>query len=147
MNGFDPALDRGGVLDLFTRVLRDGGYLLHDPRALTFSQQRQTRAHLNRKALDFGYSLAVCCSKFFHDAELANSSAMTLRSWFATEQIGRFKSSLKAALKRQPHVPVTQILLEMAGALLATRAYRRAVQHVKNDCLRFRQNGIARKAA
>jgi hypothetical protein len=72
---------------------------------------------------------------------------MTLRSWFATEQIGRFKSSLKAALKRQPHVPVTQILLEMAGALLATRAYRRAVQHVKNDCLRFRQNGIARKAA
>ncbi len=147
MNGFDPALDRGGVLDLFTRVLRDGAHLIHDPRALALDQRRLTVQRLHQQAVDFGFSLAVCCSKFFHDAELANSSAITLRRWVREQALTQLKSNLFAAVRLQPHFPVRLILLELAGALLAAKAYRRGVRHVKTDSLRFRQKGMVRKAA
>lgn len=147
ISGFDPALDRGGILDLFTRVLRDGHHLVHDPRALVFTQRAQTLATLSQSAIDFGFSLAICCSKFFHDTELANSSAITLKRWIREQGIHRFGENLKAALCLRPHTPLHLIALELAGAALATNAYRRSIRHVKNDTLRFRQKGIVRRAA
>ncbi len=145
--GFDPALAEGGSLDLLVRVIRDGGDVLYDPRALHLGQQRRTISQLRRQALATGFGFATCCTKYFGDAELANSSAKSLRHWVGAQGFNHVGKNLAAAACRQPHTPFHLILLEFAGGILATNAYRRSVRRLRNDTAKFRRKGITRRAA
>src|SRR5207248_9351329 len=88
MGGFDPALDAGsfarggGDLDIMARVLRDGGKLVYDPRAICWHQHRRSMDQLRRQMFDYGVGFVAYCMKHaMHDLELGNLSSQMMRRW------------------------------------------------------------------
>jgi GT2 family glycosyltransferase len=148
MGGFDPALDvgslgrGGGDLDIMTRVLRDGGCLVYDPRAICFHQHRRTMKQLRKQMFDYGWGFTAFCAKYAHDLELGNLSMAMLKRWSKKWGWRRLKENLKLALLRRPHFPVQLILLEIFGGICGLPAYRRSVRKVKSDAIKFRNRGI-----
>ena len=145
MGGFDVALDAGspgrggGDLDIFARVLRDGGKLVYEPRAICFHQHRRTMKQLRRQLFDYGYGFTSYCMKHAYDLELGNHSAAMLRAWSRRWGYRRLMDNLRLAAGGRPHFPIHLILLEILGGVAGLGAYRRSVRKVRNDQARFRR--------
>jgi glycosyltransferase involved in cell wall biosynthesis len=148
MGGFDVALDVGSVargggdLDIMARVLRDGGKLVYDPRAICWHQHRRTMSQLRRQMYDYGWGFAAYCMKHAYDLELGNLSMAMLKRWSKRWGYRRLRDNLKLAAAGKYHFPIHLILLEVAGGVLGLRAYRRSVRKVRSDAVRFRQLGM-----
>jgi GT2 family glycosyltransferase len=108
LGGFDPAL-RGAAAraDLVTRILREGGTVVHDPRALCL---RRGRSRCDAFTRNFDY--AAYCAKYFNDAELAN---LSFAAW---------RTMMRQALAALD-------LSSAAGAILGLREYRRARRQLR----------------
>ena len=150
MGGFDPALDTGsltrgaGDLDIMVRALRDGGRLVYDPRAICFHQHRKTMSQLRRQMYDYGHGFAAYCAKHARDLELGNLCMSMSWRWVKWWGIKRFKDNLRLKVQGRPHFPLHLIVLEAMGAVAGIGAYRRSVQKVRSDSVRFVQMGIMR---
>ena len=150
MGGFDPALDTGsltrggGDLDIFARVLRDGGSLVYDPRAICFHQHRRTMSQLRRQMYDYGHGFAAYCAKHARDLELGNLCMSMAWHWTQWWGVKRFKDNLRNKLSGRAHFPLHLIVLEAMGAFAGIRAYKRSVRKVRSDGQRFLQKGIVR---
>jgi glycosyltransferase involved in cell wall biosynthesis len=149
MGGFDVALDvgsigrGGGDLDIMARVLRDGGKLVYDPRAICWHQHRRTMSQLRRQMFDYGWGFAAFCMKYAHDLELGNFSMAMLKRWSKRWGYRRLKDNLKLALVGRAHFPIHLIVLEIVGGIMGLRAYRRSVRKVRFDSAKYRKLGIA----
>jgi glycosyltransferase involved in cell wall biosynthesis len=143
LQGFDIALDvgshgrGGGDLDIMSRVLRDGGRLVYEPRAICWHQHRRTMKQLRRQMFDYGWGFVAFCTKHAQDLELGNLSMAMLKRWSRRWGWKRLKENLKLAVMRKPHYPVHLILWEIAGGVCGARAYRRSVRKVKKDLATF----------
>lgn len=148
MGGFDLALDVGSVargggdLDIMARVLRDGGRLVYDPRAICWHQHRRTMSQLRRQMYDYGWGFAAYCVKHAYDLELGNLSMAMLKRWAKRWGYQRLKQNVKLAAAGKPHFPVHLIMLEIVGGLLGLRAYGRSLRKVRNDLVKYRKLGI-----
>lgn len=148
MGGFDVALDvgsiarGGGDLDIMARVLRDGGKLVYDPRAICWHQHRRTMSQLRRQMFDYGFGFAAYCMKHAYDLELGNLSMSMLKRWSKRWGYKRLIQNVKLAACGRPHFPIHLILLEVIGGVLGLRAYRRSVRKARNDAVKFRKLGM-----
>jgi glycosyltransferase involved in cell wall biosynthesis len=125
MGGFDVALNAdGGVLDIFARVLRDGGAVVHDPRAIVFTAYPRTSRALRSNTFEAARAFTSFCTKHAYDLELGNHALPLLSRWF--------KQRLLAVL-RGGHGSRELALTELAGGLFGLRAYGRAVRRVRKD--------------
>ncbi|MGB7160251.1 MAG: glycosyltransferase [Tepidisphaeraceae bacterium] len=146
MGGFDDALDVGslargcGDLDIFARVIRDGGLLVYDPCAIVFHQHRKTMAQLRKQMFDYGFGFCAYVGKYAYDLELGNHSMKMLRRWSAAWGKTRLRSNLKLALKLRPHFPIHLILAEIWGGMMGLGAYKRSVERVQSDAIREYRN-------
>jgi GT2 family glycosyltransferase len=144
MGGFDPALDAGSVargggdLDIMARVLRDGGKLVYDPRAICWHQHRRTMDQLRRQMFDYGVGFVAYCTKHaMHDLELGNLSSQMLRRWVSVWWWKRLIDNTKLALRGRYHFPIHLILIEAMGALRGLTAYRRSARRAKRIAAKF----------
>jgi glycosyltransferase involved in cell wall biosynthesis len=129
MGGFDVALNAdGGVLDLFARVLRDGGAVVHDPRAIVFTAYPLTCRALRTSTFEAARAFASFCTKHAYDLELGNHALPLLGRWFKQ----RFLAVLRGG-----EVSRELALTELAGGLFGLRAYGRAVRRVRKDQSNF----------
>jgi hypothetical protein len=124
------------------RVLRDGGKLVYEPRAICWHQHRRTMDQLRRQMFDYGWGFVAYCSKHGHDLELGNLAMKMLKRWTRRWGLKRLRDNLLLALRRRPHYPIHLILTEIAGGLCAVRAYRHSVRKVKQDLVKFGQRGM-----
>ena len=138
MGGFDNALDVGSVargcgdLDIFARVIRDGGWLVYDPCAVVFHQHRRTMGELRRQMFDYGYGFCAYVGKYAFDLELGNQSMKMLRRWTGIWGKKRLRNNVKLALKLRPHFPIHLILAEIWGGMMGLTAYKRSVRRVQS---------------
>lgn len=136
MDGFDVALGGGaGAFDLFARVLRDGGSVAHDPRAIVFETYPQTSRELRQHRFDAGRAFTSFCAKHAHDLEFANHAIPMLARWF--------KQRLAAAVARERHLPLDMLVAELLGGVAGLRGYRRAVRKAHTDQARFARQNLA----
>lgn len=153
IGGFDPALGVGSVarggadLDVMARVLRDGGTVIHEPRAICFRSPVRTMRQLRGRAFDDGWAFSALCGKYAHDLELGNLAVPMLARRFAARGWRRLKANLKLALARHDYFPVHLIVLEVAGGLFGLRAYRTSQRRVRSEAVKFKQKGVIRPAA
>ena len=144
MGGFDNALDVGSIargcgdLDIFARVIKDGGILVYDPTAIVWHQHRKTMTQLRRQMFDYGWGFCAYVGKYAYDLELGNQSVKMLRRWSAIWGKKRLRQNLVEALKLRPHFPVHLILAEIWGGFLGLRAYKRSVRRVQSEAVRER---------
>src|SRR5207248_1822104 len=102
--GFDVALGagtpaRGGAeADLIARVLRDGGTIVRDPRAVCWTRPPRTMTERCRRAFDYGFGVAACHGKLAADIELANLSIRHLHHWASDLIRNRDRLPLQLAL-------------------------------------------------
>jgi glycosyltransferase involved in cell wall biosynthesis len=142
MGGFDNALDVGSIargcgdLDIFARVIKDGGYLVYDPCAIVWHQHRKTMHQLRRQMFDYGFGFCAYVGKYAFDLELGNQSVKMLRRWSDTWGKKRLRKNVMEALRLRPHFPINLILAEIWGGFLGLRAYKRSVRRVKSEALR-----------
>ncbi|MEA2734526.1 MAG: hypothetical protein QOE14_977 [Humisphaera sp.] len=131
MGGFDVALSgRGGELDLFVRILRDGGAIVHDPRAICFGAIPTTSGQLRQRMFDDGIAFTSCCAKHAYDLELGNHAIRMLARWF--------RQRLVAAVRpRQRDFSCDAVVAEMVGGVIGLRAYGRAARRVRRDQPKF----------
>ena len=148
MKGFDVALDvgslgrGGGDLDIMARVLRDGGKLVYEPRAICWHQHRRSMKQFRRQMFDYGWGFVTYCSKHATDLELGNLSMKMLVRWSKRWGWRRLKENLKLAAQRRPRYPIRLILTEICGGFLAIGAYRASVRKVRKDLATFQRLGI-----
>ena len=144
MGGFDNALDVGSIargcgdLDIFARVIKDGGILVYDPSAIVWHQHRKTMSQLRRQMFDYGWGFCAYVGKYAYDLELGNQSVKMLRRWSAVWGKKRLRQNVVAAVKLRPHFPVHLILAEIWGGFLGLRAYKRSVRRVQSEAVRDR---------
>ena len=123
---FDPALDvgtptnGGGDLEMFFRVLKEGGALVYEPRAIVRHRHRRTYAELRTQLGNNGigfYSYLVRAARHYPD-ERAAIARLAVR-WFCSWSIGRLVRSLL-----QPSAfPRDLVLAELTGSLVGLRRY------------------------
>jgi O-antigen biosynthesis protein len=146
MGGFDPALDvgslarGGGDLDIMARVLRDGGTLVYEPKAIVWHQHRKTMRALRKQMFDYGWGFAAYAAKHSNDLELGNQSVAMVRRWSKRWGLLRFRENLKLTIQRQQRFPIHLILLEFLGGVLGWRSYKRSVRKVHSDAIRRRRD-------
>jgi glycosyltransferase involved in cell wall biosynthesis len=148
MGGFDVALDvgsiarGGGDLDIMSRVLQDGGTLVYEPRAIVWHQHRRTMRALRKQMFDYGWGFAAFAMKHAMDLELGNHSASMVRRWSKRWGLVRLRDNLKLAAALRHHYPIHLILLEILGGVVGARAYKRSVEKVKSDAVRWNRSGL-----
>jgi glycosyltransferase involved in cell wall biosynthesis len=153
MGGFDNALDVGSIargcgdLDIFARVIKDGGHLVYEPCAIVWHQHRKTMNQLRRQMFDYGFGFCAYVGKYAMDLELGNQSVKMLRRWSSTWGKKRLRQNLVLALKLRPHFPINLILAEIWGGFLGLRAYKRSVARVHSEAVRQRLVEVERMAA
>ncbi len=144
MGGFDDALDVGSIargcgdLDIFARVIKDGGHLVYDPCAIVWHQHRKTMSQLRRQMFDYGWGFCAYVGKYAYDLELGNQSVKMLRRWSAVWGKKRLRKNASEALRLRPHFPVHLILAEIWGGFLGLRAYKRSLRRVQSEAVRER---------
>lgn len=149
MGGFDNALDVGSVargcgdLDIFARVIKDGGQLVYDPCAIVWHQHRKTMTQLRRQMFDYGWGFCAYVGKYARDLELGNQSMTMLRYWTGTWGKKRLRSNLRLALRLRPHFPIHLIFMELLGGMLGLKAYKRSVRRVQSEQVRQRLDETA----
>jgi hypothetical protein len=142
MGGFDDALDVGSIargcgdLDIFARVIKDGGWLVYDPCAIVWHQHRKTMHQLRRQMFDYGFGFCAYVGKYAHDLELGNQSVKMLRRWSNTWGKKRLWKNVSDAMRLRPHFPINLILAEIWGGMMGLRAYKRSVRRVRSEALR-----------
>ena len=142
MGGFDDALDVGSIargcgdLDIFARVIKDGGWLVYDPCAIVWHQHRKTMHQLRRQMFDYGFGFCAYVGKYAHDLELGNQSVKMLRRWSNTWGKKRLWKNVRDAVQLRPHFPINLILAEIWGGMMGLRAYKRSMRRVKSEALR-----------
>ena len=134
VGGFDVALSaEAGVLDIYTRVLRDGGAIVHDPRAIIFqAYPRNTRA-LRASAFDAAHAFTSFCTKHAYDFELGNFAMPLIARWFKQRLLG---------VLRGHHLSRDLAFAELLGGVLGLRSYGRAVRRVRKDQSTFAKRGM-----
>jgi glycosyltransferase involved in cell wall biosynthesis len=143
MAGFDVALDTGtlarggGDLDVMARVLRDGGKLVYEPRAICWHQHRRTMQQLRRQMFDYGVGFCAYSMKHAADLELGNMSLKMLKSWAGYWWWRRLKESVRLAVQGRYHFPIHLILLEALGTVSGLTAYRRSVRRARQIQAKF----------
>lgn len=144
MGGFDDALDVGSIargcgdLDIFARVIKDGGTLVYDPCAIVWHQHRRTMSQLRRQMFDYGWGFCAYVGKYAYDLELGNQSVKMLRRWSSMWGNKRLRKNVGEALRLRPHFPVHLILAEIWGGFLGLGAYKRSVRRVQSEAVRER---------
>jgi glycosyltransferase involved in cell wall biosynthesis len=125
LGGFDVALSAdAGVLDLYTRVLRDGGAIVHDPRAIIFQSYPRTTRALRTSAFNAAHAVTSFCTKHAYDLELGN---------FAMPLIARWFKHLLLGMLRGRHLSRDLAFAELLGGVVGLRSYGRAVRRVRKD--------------
>ena len=119
------------------RVLRDGGTLVYDPRAICWHQHRRTMPQLRRQMFDYGVGFSAYCMKHAFDLELGNLSMKMLQRWVGGWWWQRLKENAALALQGRPHFPVHLILLEAWGGITGLSAYRRSVRRARQIQAKF----------
>ena len=126
---FDPALDvgtptnGGGDLDMFFRVLKEGGTLVYEPSAIVRHRHRRTyealRTQLQNNGIGF-YAYLVRNARHYPDerAALVRLGAW----WFWRWNLRR----LALSLMRRMDIPRDLILAELLGCFTGVRSYGRA---------------------
>jgi glycosyltransferase involved in cell wall biosynthesis len=134
IGGFDVALDAdGGVLDVYVRVLRDGGAVVHDPRAIAFRAYPRTGRALRQERFETARGFTSFCTKHAFDFELGNHVTPLLARWF--------KQRAMAAV-RDFGFAGDVARAELLGGVVGLRAYPRAVRRVRKDQARFAKQGV-----
>jgi hypothetical protein len=134
IGGFDVALNGdGGVLDVFARVLREGGAIVHDPRAIVFRDYPRTSRALRAHLYDAACGFTSFCVKHSYDLEFGNHAIPLLARWF--------KHRLLAAIRRR-HLSSDLAMAELLGGVVGLRAYRRARRRVRKEQATFAKAGV-----
>jgi O-antigen biosynthesis protein len=132
LGGFDPALDvgtvtnGGGDLEMFFRVLKAGGTLVYEPRAIVYHRHRRTYAELREQIRNNGigfYSYLVRTALAYPDERLA---VVRLGLWWFWRW--SMRRLLLVLLGRAP-IPPGLVLAELVGSLVGLTRYPRARRH------------------
>jgi O-antigen biosynthesis protein len=123
---FDPGLDvgtptnGGGDLEMFFRVLKSGGVLLYEPRALVRHRHRQTLAQLRTQLANNGigfYAYLVRTARAYPDERRALLKLGI--SWFYWWNLRR----LVRSFLRPDEFPRDLIVAEAVGSVVGLRRY------------------------
>jgi len=135
IGGFDVALNGdGGVLDIFARVLREGGAIVHDPRAIVFRSYPRTDRAIRAELAGAARGFTSFCAKHARDYEFGNHAIALLARWF--------KRGLIAAV-RGGHLGREMALAELFAGIVGAGGYRRAARKVRKDQAAFAKQGKA----
>jgi O-antigen biosynthesis protein len=128
---FDPALDAGtatgggGDIDMFFRVLREGGVLEYEPAALVRHMHRRDFASLRGQIMSWGTGMIAVFAR--------NASAYPSDRWallrLAMRGFMRRTGDLVRSLFHPPRFPRRLIVAELRGSLVGLARYRRARAH------------------
>lgn len=140
LDGFDTALDVGtpsggaGDLDMFHRVLRAGGTIRYEPRALVWHRHRRSMDSLRNQLFCNGQSYGVYLLKMFRDGKIPRLSV-------ATQALFRWgywlTGRLALGVLRRHRFPLRLIWAEWWGALHAPWAYVATYRHDRSIRDRF----------
>ena len=129
---FDPALDvgtvtnGGGDLEMFFRVLKQGGTLVYEPRATVRHRHRRTYEQLRTQLANNGigfYAYLVRSAQAYPDERSAFLRLGTW--WFWRWNLRRFAKSFV----KPRAFPRDLILAELRGSVTGLRRYRPAAAH------------------
>lgn len=137
---FDPALDvgtptnGGGDLEMFFRVLKEGGTLVYEPSAVVRHRHRreydQLRTQLTNNGIGF-YSYLVRTAQAYDDER---SSVARLGVWWLWWWNVR---RLARSFVRHDDFPRDLIVAELKGSLAGLRRYRAAVRQANDIATTF----------
>jgi O-antigen biosynthesis protein len=126
---FDPALDvgtpthGGGDLEMFFRVLKEGGTLVYEPSAVVRHRHRRTYAALRTQLRNNGvgfYAYLVRSARHYPDERAALARLGTWWFWWWNlRRLGR-------SLVRPADFPRDLILAELRGCFAGLRSYSRS---------------------
>jgi len=127
LGGFDPALETGtlagggGDLDVFQRVIENGGTIVYRPDATVTHVHRRTLRQLRRQLFDNGRGYAAFCCAALARArgrgrlEVAYAYLQWLDRWL-------LRRAIRRVLRREA-LPLSLILVELAGGLVGPALY------------------------
>lgn len=128
---FDPALDvgtptnGGGDLEMFFRVLKEGGTLVYEPRAVVRHRHRRTYEGLRTQLANNGiglYSYFVRTAQHYPDERVAVARLGAWWFWFWNlRRLGR-------SFVRPSSFPRDLIVAELLGCITGLRRYSRSVR-------------------
>lgn len=147
---FDPALDvgtptnGGGDLEMFFRVLKEGGTLVYEPSATVRHRHRRSYAALRTQLENNGigfYSYLVRAAEAYPDerAGILRLGAWWLYYW-NLRRLGR-------SLIHPREFPRDLILAELRGSFVGLGRYRRAKEQAARLAASFRADASATAAA
>jgi glycosyltransferase involved in cell wall biosynthesis len=131
IGGFDPALDvgtptnGGGDLEMFFRVLKEGGTLVYEPSAIVRHRHRRTYAQLRTQLANNGlgfYSHLVRSAREYPDERAAIVRLGTW--WFAWWNLRR----LAHTFVKPSAFPRDLVLAELFGSIRGLGRYSRALK-------------------
>lgn len=137
---FDPALDvgtpanGGGDLEMFFRVLKEGGTLVYEPAAMVRHRHRreyeQLRTQIANNGIGF-YAYLVRSARAYPDER---GAILKLGLWWL------WWWNLRRALHslvRRPAIPRALILAELRGSIIGLRRYAAASRRAQDVLSRF----------
>jgi len=131
IGGFDPALDvgtptnGGGDLEMFFRVLKEGGTLVYEPSAIVRHRHRRTYSQLRTQLANNGlgfYSHLVRSAREYPDERAAIVKLGTW--WFAWWNLRR----LAHTFVKRSAFPRDLVLAELFGSIRGLGRYSRALK-------------------
>jgi len=120
LGGFDEALDTGaplpggGDLDIFYRVIHEGGILVYEPRFLVFHEHRTSLKGLRKQYYTWGLGLMAYIRKHVKADASQRSRFLRLVKWWIRDEL----QQLRNALRGRGEVPPVMILAEILGAIV-----------------------------
>jgi GT2 family glycosyltransferase len=130
--GFDTALDvgtpaaGGGDLDMFQRVLVNGGTLCYEPSALVWHQHRRDMKGLRTQLYHNGRSYGVYLIKSWRSGDI---SRFRIGLYIVFRWMPWLVGRLGLGLVRRHRLPVRLLWAELWGALHAPLAYLATIRH------------------
>ena len=128
---FDPALDvgtqtnGGGDLDMFFRVLKEGGTLVYEPSAIVRHRHRRTYEALRTQLANNGVGLYAYLVRNAHHYPDERGALLRLGVWwFWWWSVRR----LARSFVKPSEFPRDLIVAELLGSVAGLRRYRRAIR-------------------
>ncbi|HEU4325548.1 MAG TPA: glycosyltransferase [Roseiflexaceae bacterium] len=134
IGGFDPALDvgtvtnGGGDLEMFFRVLKEGGALVYEPQAIVFHRHRREYAKLHTQIANNGvgfYAYLVRSALAYPDERAALIRTGVWWLWYWSIQ------RLLRSFVRPSRMPRDLITAELWGSLVGLGRYQRARRNLR----------------
>lgn len=128
IGGFDPALDvgtptnGGGDLEMFFRVLHEGGALAYEPGAIVFHKHRRDRDELATQLRDNGIGFFAYLTRTARVYPDARSALVFIALWQWRWHLRRLVRSLVLP----DSFPLDLVAREVAGSLIGPLRYRRS---------------------